>query len=828
MSFIYQDLRYAFRMLREHPGFSTTVVLTLALGIGANIAMFSVVNGLLFSPLPYRDADRLVMVWNSHTATGAENVQISGLDFLDYQEFTSSFEGFVALHNATDNSLSDDGPAEQIDVGGVSPGFFRFLGREPFLGRGFTSDEEMAGSLSRSVVISHGLWTRRFGADPSLIGRTINISGLPKEVVGVLPADFDLVMPDHAAGFGGDGMPQVVDAWQPLSEGVFRYSRSLALFRVIGKLRDGVTFDQAQDEMDNFAVRLREEHPIHVDRGLAIDLFPMQADVVRDFRPVVLSLFGAVGFVLLIACANVANLILVRAAHRQREVAVRAAMGASRARILKQLLTENALLASIGTALGLVLARVGIDAIKLLAPSNVPFLDRIAIAGNVVWFAVVVGGITILVFGLLPAIRAARPDLRTQLADGSSSFVGHKHQLRDALVVAEVALSLVLLVGSGLMIRSFMELEAAQLGFEPTAAMTVKIALPRGIYDSPEPRGNYWRDFRREALLLPGTESVAAVWPLPFAESGTEIPYSATGGTSSDVGLYLTTTTLVSPGYFETMEAQLVDGRTFIEEDLGDDATIPSIVVVDDIVAERAFPGQSAVGQTLWLAPEGRAEKLPLEIIGVVSHVRHQRVVGPERETIFRPTAGAFRMALVVRTEGDPQTVLGGLRQVAARLDPNVPIFDGRTFDEYLGKELAQTRFTMTLASFLALAALVLAAVGLYGVTSYSVAQRESELGVRVALGAHRGAIMRLVLGHSLAMTLIGIGIGLVLSFAVSRVIQSLLTGVTPTDPLTLGGVSLLLATVAMIASYLPARRAARVDPLTALRGKENRDRHLG
>ncbi len=294
------------------------------------------------------------------------------------------------------------------------------------------------------------------------------------------------------------------------------------------------------------------------------------------------------------------------------------------------------------------------------------------------------------------------------------------------------------------------------------------------------------------------------------------------------MGLYLTTTTLVSPGYFETMEAQLVDGRTFIEEDLGDDATIPSIVVVDDIVAERAFPGQSAVGQTLWLAPEGRAEKLPLEIIGVVSHVRHQRVVGPERETIFRPTAGAFRMALVVRTEGDPQTVLGGLRQVAARLDPNVPIFDGRTFDEYLGKELAQTRFTMTLASFLALAALVLAAVGLYGVTSYSVAQRESELGVRVALGAHRGAIMRLVLGHSLAMTLIGIGIGLVLSFAVSRVIQSLLTGVTPTDPLTLGGVSLLLATVAMIASYLPARRAARVDPLTALRGKENRDRHLG
>ena len=817
MSTIYQDLRYAFRMLRQHPGFSATVVLTLGLGIGANIAMFSVVNGLLFSPLPYPDADRMVMVWNRHTATGAEDVQISGLDFLDYQEFSSSFEGFVATHNATDNSISDDGPAEPIDVGGVSPGFFRFLGREPFLGRGFTSDEELAGIASRAVIISHALWTRRFGADPGVIGRTISISGLPKEVVGVLPADFDLVIPDHDEGSRSDGMPQVVDAWQPLSEGVFRYNRSQALFRVIGKLREGVTLAQAQEEMDSLATRLREDHPMHRERGLAIDLFPMQSDVVRAIRPVVLSLFGAVGFVLLIACANVANLILVRSAHRVREVAVRAAIGASRARILKQLLTENALLAFIGTALGLILARVGIDAIKFLAPANTPYLERIAIAGNVLWFAVAVGGITILVFGLMPALRAARPDLRNQLADGSSSFARHTHQLRDALVVAEVALSLVLLIGSGLMIRSFLELQAAQLGFEPTSAMTVKVALPQGgAYNSPEQRATYWRNLRREVALLPGTERVATVWPLPFAESGSEIPYSSTGGTSSDVGRFLTTTTLVSPGFFETMGAQLVDGRTFIEEDLTGST---ALVVVDDIVAQNAFPGQSAVGQTLWLAPEGRAEKLPLEIIGVVSHVRHQQVVGPERETIFRPTDAAFRMAMVVRTSADPRAVLGGIRQVASRIDPNVPTFDGRTFNEYIAKELAPTRFTMTLASFFAMAALVLAAVGLYAVTSYSVAQRKSELGVRVALGAHRGAIMRMVLGHSLAMTLLGIGIGLALSFALTRVIQGLLSGVTPTDPLTLIGVSLLLATVSMVASYLPARRAARVDPLTALRG---------
>ncbi len=817
MSSIYQDLRYAIRMLHEHPGFSATVVLTLALGIGANIAMFGVVNGLLFSALPYRDADRLVMVWNRHTSTGAENVQISGLDFLDYKEFTSSFETFVAVHAASDRSLSDQGPAEQIDVGGVSPDFFQFIGREPFLGRSFTSEDEVTSSGTGSVIISHGLWTRRFGADPALLGRTIHISGLPAVVIGVLPADFDLVMPDHGVGPQGDGMPQVIDAWQLLSEGVFRYSRTMGLFRVIGRLREGVTIPEGQEEMDGLAARLREEYPVHADRGMEIDLIPMQTDVVREVRPIVLSLFGAVGFVLLIACANVANLILVRAAHRQREVAVRAAMGASRLRLVQQLVTENALLASIGTVLGLLLARAGTEAIKLLAPANVPFLHQIAVDGPVLGFAVALGGFTILLFGIVPALRAAHPDLRGQLADGPGPIAGRTHHLRDALVVTEVALSLVLLVGGGLMIRSFMELQAAQLGFRPTSAMTVKIALPRGLYDAVEQRANYWRNLRSEVMLLPGVESVASAWPLPFAESGSEIPYSSTGATSSDVGRFMTTTTLVSPGYFETMGARLLDGRPFLEEDLTRNT---AIVVVDDIVAERLYPDQSAVGQTLWLAPEGRAEKLPLEIIGVVSHIRHQRIVGEERETIYRLTDGAFRMAAVVRTSGDPRAALGGIRQVAARLDPDVPIFDARTFREYIDKEIAPTRFTMTLAGFFAMAALVLAAVGLYGVTSYSVAQRESELGVRVALGAHRGRIMRLVLGHGLAMTLIGIAIGLVLSLGLSLVIQSLLLGVSPTDPLTLVGVSLLLAAVAMIASYLPARRAARVDPLVALRGE--------
>ena len=612
-------------------------------------------------------------------------------------------------------------------------------------------------------------------------------------------------------------MSQVIDAWRLLSEGVFRYSRYEAAFRVIGRLREGVTLGQAEEEMDGIAARMREEFPVHSERGTQIDLVPMQADVVGEIRPVVLFLFGAVGFVLLIACANVANLILVRAAHRQREVAVRAAMGAGRARLVGQLLTESAVLASIGTALGLLLTGVGIEAIKRMAPINVPFLERITVEGNVLWFAVLIGGFTTLLFGLVPALGAARPDLRSGLTDGHRPIAGSAHQLRDALVVAEIALSLVLLVGGGLMIRSFTELQAADLGFRPTSAMTIKVALPRGAYDAYEQRASYWNNFRREALSLPGVESVAAAWPLPFAESGSETPYSATGGVSNDVGRFLTTTTLVSPGFFETMEARLLDGRTFTEEDLGRNA---AIVVVDDIVAEHLHPGRSAVGQTFWLAPEGRADKLPLEIIGVVSHIRHQRVVGEERETIYRLTDGVFRMAMVVRTSGEPLSALGGIRQVAARLDPNVPIFDARTFKEYIDKEIAPTRFTMTLASFFAFTALVLAAIGIYGVTSYSVAQRGSELGVRAALGAGRSAIVRLVLGRGLAMTLIGIGIGLVLSLALSLVIQRLVSGVIPTDPLTVAIVSVLLAAVAMIASYLPARRAARVDPLVALRGE--------
>ncbi len=477
------------------------------------------------------------------------------------------------------------------------------------------------------------------------------------------------------------------------------------------------------------------------------------------------------------------------------------------------------MLAVAGTALGLLLATVTIDTIVAIAPPGVPMLDGIGIDGRALWFAVGVAGLAIVLFGLIPAYRASQPDLNVQLNNGSRGIKGSGHRLRSGIAVAEVAISLVLLTGSGLMIRSFMQLQGARLGFEPASVLTVKVALPHGQYDDPSIRINYWNALRREALRVPGVEQAGLVWPLPFAGVGGEVPYADHGGESADWGRYVASISSASPGYFETMGSRLVDGRLFTETDA---TSGEEIVIVDDIVAERLFPGENAVGRVLWMQNRGGDDtKRAFEIVGVVGHIRHQRVVGPDRETLYFPAGGRnSQIALVVRTDGDPLNALGGLRRVATSLDPEIPLFDARTFEEYIGDKIAPTRFTMTLASVFAFVALVLASVGLYAVISYSVAQRTAELGVRIALGAHHGSILRLGLRHGVTVAAIGIGIGLVASIAVTRAIQSLLVGVTPTDPTTFVGVSLLLAAVALVASYVPARRAAQVDPLLALRSE--------
>jgi predicted permease len=815
MASMLQDLRYAVRMLRQHPGFSFMVIVTLALGIGANITMFSVIDGVLFSSLPYDEPERLVTVWNRHAATGSDRVQISGLDFLDYRERATTFEDFAAIHNSINQSLTDDGPAEQIVLGIVSSNFLQFLGREPMLGRPFTPDDEVltSGGGPGPAVISYGLWSRRYGADPNVLGKTIYLGGVPMEVIGVMPEDFELVMPEEDGGEARSATSDPVDVWRFLPERAFRGNRSLAMFRILGRMQPGITFQQAQQQMDLVARQLRTEHQIHDDRGMQIDLVPMHADVVKNAKPVVLALFGAVGFVLLIACANVANLILARGARRQREFVLRAALGADRTRLVRQVLTETTVLAVVGTALGLVLATVGIDTIVALAPSNVPMIEQVGINANVLLFAVGITAVAVVLFGLIPAMRVSRTDFRTQLSDGALAVGGRFHRMRSAIVVAEIGVSLVLLVGGGLMIRSFQQLQGARLGFEPTFALTLRVALPHGPYDDEAVRTSYWNALRREAAQVPTVAAAGLVWPLPFGGNGSAMPYSAHSGSQANQGRYMTTVSEATPGFFEAMDARLLDGRTFTEADIMRDA---EIVIVDDIVAERLFPGERAVGRTFWL--QDGDEQTPLEIVGVVEHIRHQTILGPERETVFRPTAGGQWMALVLRAERDPYGLLPELRQIGASLDPGIPLFNFRTFDEYLGVHIAPTRFTMTLASVFAVVALVLSSVGLYGVISYSVAQRASEIGVRMALGAHDTTILRLVLGNGAVMVASGIGLGLVASLALTRAIRSLLYGVTPTDPVTFVGVSLLLAAVALVATYVPARRAARVDPMAVLR----------
>ena len=503
MTSLFQDIRVAMRSFSRSPGFAAIVAVTLAVGIGGTVAMFSVADGVLFTDLPYRDSDRMAVIWNRHAATGFDKVQISGPDFLDYREQASSMEELAFIHNATDNTLTDGGRAEQVDVGYVSANFFRFLGVDAVVGRTFSPDaNSTAGNAMGgigSAVISYGLWTRRYGADPDALGRTVYLSGQPVQILGVMPPDFRLVLPYTEGGAMSSGANDNADVWRILPEQSFpRMGRSMAVVRVLGRLAPGVTMAQAQEEFDGVAERLRENHRVHEQRGTRIDIVPLHADVVGHVRAIILSLFGGVAVVLLIACANVANLVSVQANNRSREIAVRIALGAHRGRILRQLFTEYALLAGAGALLGLVLAQGLIRTIIGIAPPNVPMIDRVGIDLRALGFAVLIATVATLLFGIWPALRAAGTSPLAQLTAGTRGVLGLGNRFRSGMVVAEIALSLVLLVGGGLLIRSFMQMQRATLGFEPTAVLTAKVALGHGPYDDEDLRRGYWDALKRE------------------------------------------------------------------------------------------------------------------------------------------------------------------------------------------------------------------------------------------------------------------------------------------------------------------------------------------
>jgi len=820
MTGLSQDIRIALRSFRRSPGFASLVVATLAVGIGGTVAMFSVVDGVLFRELPYRNSDRMAVIWNRHATTSSDKVQISGPDFLDYREQTSSFEELAFMHNATDNTLTDGERAEQVDVGYVSANFFRFLGVDAVVGRTFSADETATAGIvmgeAGPAVISYGLWTRRYGSDPEVLGRTVYLSGQPVRILGVLPADFRLILPYAGGGAMSAGANDNADVWRVLPEQAFpNMPRSMAVVRVLGRLAPGVTIAQARLEFDLLADRLRDTHRVHEERGTRIDIVPLHSDVVGHVRAIILSLFGAVGVVLLVACANAASLVSVQANNRSREVAVRMALGAHRGRILRQWFTEYGLLAGTGALVGVGLAQLLIRTIIGIAPQNVPLIYRAGIDLRAVGFAIIVATIATLVFGIWPAMRAAGTSPSAQLTAGSRGVIGSGNRFRSGMVVAEIALSFVLLVGGGLLIRSFMQLQRATLGFDPPSVLTAKVALGHGIYDDEELRRQYWTALRSELDRHPAVQSAGLVWPLPFAGQGAEVPYDNLGDESEDWGRYVAFTASASPGYFETVRAEVLDGRAFEEWDL-DRAN--EIVVVDDLVAERLYPDGSAVGKTVWVGDVRGLERRPLEIVGVVRHIRHSSVTGLEREVIYRLAPGARNLAVVVRATGGMTAVIPDLRRITGALDRNVPLFDERTLASYLGDQVAPTRFTMTLATAFGVIAFLMAVVGLYGVVSYMVSQRTAELGVRMALGAGGGSIVRLIIGHGAIMAGVGIVVGIGVALAVTRAIRSILVEVPATDPLTFALTAGLLAASALAASYVPASRAARLDPAVTLR----------
>lgn len=828
MNVLLQDLRYALRSFARRPGFTLVVVATLALGIGSNVAIFGVANAVLFQPLPYEDPEELALVWTQ--ITNQPRALVSGPDFIDYRNETRLFEGFagaVALNGA----LTGDGRSEEITAGWATANIFHILGVNPLIGRNFEPADEApmdpaifndpnAEIPPGHVLLSHGLWRRRFGADPGVVGQTVYIDGGASIVVGVLPPTFEIYLPEDA------GMPTDIDVWGVLPSNFSEAARDAAWLTVVTRVKDGVTMEQGQLEMDALATRLRQDYQHHADGNMQIAVNSMHQDVVEHARPVLLALMGAVGFVLLIACANVANLLLVRATTRQREIAVRAALGSGRWRIVRQMLTESALLAVAGSAVGVLLAWVGGRALTAMRPETLARFDQFRIDGTVLLFTVGATAVAAVLFGLAPALRAVGTNLADGLRDRGSDAGGLRgNKLRTTLVVAEVALSLVLLIGTGLMFRSFAKLQTVDPGFEPAGVLTFTVPVPMFKYRDPIARTEIFTRIHSQIAGLPGVEKVGATSLLPLA-GGDQYAigsYGLTGSTEEEWRSNRADYRAVLPGYLEAMGVSIVAGRALEPADNSPGAL--DVVVVDERMAERLWPNDEAVGKELQIErfdfESFGMQRVPLQVVGVARNVRAQSLASDGRETVYYPYRFFpwFPLSFTVRA---PAGVLTGLvapiRREVEVVDPDIPLSKVRVMDEYLADARAPTQFALTLIGLFAGLALVLASVGLYGVITYSVRQRTREIGVRMAYGAPESSVVRLVVGQGLVLTVGGLAVGLVGALVATRLVSSLFYGVSTADPITFVAVSLVLVAVALVASYLPARRATRIDPVVALR----------
>ena len=802
LELFFQDVRYGMRSLLKKPGFTLTAVVALALGIGANTAIFSVINGVLLRSLSYSEPSRIVMIWERglREASRLQNV-VSPANFLDWQKQSTSFEYMAAIADQRVNLTGGGGEPEEIKAQFVTQQFFPALGVQPLVGRSFLPEEDTVGN-ELVIILSHELWQTRFGSDRNIVGQQATISGRQRTIVGVMPPGFHF-------------LDNQVRAWMPLAldpaidyrEKAGRYLRSVA------RLKPGVTLQQAQGEMSGIAKQLEQAHP-KKNAAWGVHLVPMHEQVVGEIRPILLVLFAAVAFVLLIACANVANLLLSRAASRQKELALRSALGASRQRLIRQMLTESVLLALMGGVLGILLAYWGIQFLIGFGPDNIPRLSEVTLDLRVLGFTFAVSLLTGVLFGLIPALQASRPDLNDALKEGSRGSTGRSGTFRNVFVVAEVSLALVLLVGAGLMIRSFMRLQSVETGFKAENVLTMRAQLPKKKYPEEHQILDFFKQAQERIAKLPGVQAVGAISFLPLTGLASRDSFKIAGqpdpAPGQEPGVEVR---VVTPGYFQAMGIPLLKGRLLNERDVKESR----VLLINETMARRYFAGVDPVGKQMEVFWDGSG---PDEIVGVVGDIREGALNKEPEPAIYwaHPRVPYSGMAIVVRASGDAARFGAAVQREIRAIDPEQPVADVRTMEQVISKSIARPRFNTLLLSIFAAVALVLASVGLYGVMNYSATQRTHEVGIRMALGATRADIMRLVVGNGMLLTLIGIGIGVAASLLLTRVMASLLFGVTATDVPTFLGVSAVLAAVALVANYIPARRATRVDPVIALR----------
>jgi putative ABC transport system permease protein len=797
------DVRYAVRQLVRRPGFTVVAVATLAIGIGANTAIFSVVNAVVLRPLAFEDPDRIVMVWENNLERGYDRFTVSPANFVDWRERGDAFDD-LAAYTGGSHTLTGHGAPTRLTVTFVSASLFSVLGVRPFLGRGFASDENDPGR-DGVVVLSHIVWENRFGGDPGIIGRTILLDGNATEVIGVMPPDF--------------AFRRQTEAWRPLSfDFDVSESRGAHYLRVLGKIKESFSVQQAEAAMGTLAGALEQEYP-NINSGWGAVVVPLHEQIVGNVRRALAVLFGAVTVVLLIACANVANLLLSRSSSRQQELAVRAALGAGRRRLLRQLLTESVTLALVGGTAGILLAFAGLQVLVALNPGNLPRMEEIGVDGSVLLFALLAAILTGVVFGLVPAFHSSRSDLYESLKVGGGRTSGSVpgHRAKSLLVVSEVALALILVVGSGLLIQSFRRLQAVDPGFNADNAIAMQISPPESRYPETEHISTFYRTLLEQLETVPGISSVGAATGLPMRGrirfSFSVVGRPAVPGSQQPSADFRT----VSPDYFRTMGIPLLRGRGFTS---GDDARAPSVVIINENLARQHFPDEEPLGQALNISTSDAP--CPCEIVGVVADVRQRSLEQDAQAGYYLPAAQAVwrSMVVVARTPSNPTAVVPAMRQVVSAIDPDLAVYDVETLENRLSQSIARPRFNTVMLGVFAAVALLLAMVGIYGVMSYAVSQRRNELGIRVALGARTGEIIRLVVGRALGLTGAGIVIGLAGAYGTTRFLASMLFDVNPLDPATFAVVTAVLIGVAVLASYLPARRAARVDPVTALRSE--------